>query len=150
MINLTERKIKYYKIAVIALSAVVFACSITQVAFTVIPSEGSGEVTALSACLFGWMAALGSGFCWLANPLLCYSWIALFENQRRSEWTGVSAVLLALSFLCLKKVVAGQSGLPKEIVSYGTGYWLWLSSLVVNCIGIFTARIITNRAYQIR
>ena len=150
MINLSERKIKHYKIAVIAISALVLLSALTHTAFYIGTTEKPEEVASLYAYLFGWLVVLGSGISWLANPFLLYSWIALFTNQRRAEWYSILAILLALSFLMLKEVVANEAGLSRTIVSYGNGYWLWLSSLVINCIGIFLTRIAARKAYTYR
>lgn len=70
----------------------------------------------------------GATLTWLANPLLFISWKLHSKNYKLSLILSALATLLALSFLCFNKIIADEAGNYKEIISYGLGYWLWVSS----------------------
>lgn len=133
------------KTGTILLSLILLLSSFTQTAFY----TGSKEVESLFAFLFGLFIATDTGFSWLANPLLIYSWIFLYKNTKRSLYLSISAILFAFSFLLLSKVATNEGGTPSTISAYGTGYWLWLSSCIVNCIGIYIVRKVEAKVYEV-
>jgi hypothetical protein len=90
------------------------------------------------------MVFLGSGISWLANPFLFLSWLLLFKKTKYSQYCSILAVLFSSSFLMLRSVVTNEGEVPRGIVTYDTGYWLWLASCIANCIGIFILRTVAN------
>ena len=109
--------------------------SLTQNAyFTTGMNESVGSF-GLVAFLFGWMGLSGAGVSWLANPLLIISWILLFRNSKVSLILSGLALFFAFSFLGFKEVIVNEGGGKSEIIAYGNGYWLWLSSCGLNLMG---------------
>lgn len=146
MTNYKDNKTIYLKKGTILISLLLLLSSFTQSAFCV----GSKEIESLFAFLFGFFVVMETGISWLANPLLICSWLLIYKNTRHSQYLSILAVLLSLSFLLLTKVVTNEGGYPNTISSYGTGYWLWLSSCVVNCIGIYIIRKFEVKVYEIQ
>ena len=96
----------------------------------------------LMALLLG---VFGMNVSWLANPCLVMSLIHLRrENVKKAFIFSLLSVVFGLSFLFYDEIIANEGGTKVEITGYGLGYWLWLSSLIVNCIGIG----ITKQAMQ--
>ena len=85
----------------------------------------------------------GAALTWLANPLLIFSWFALKSNPKLSFISSIGATLLASSFLLFDKIIDNEAGHYNEIVSYGTGYWLWLFSCATITIGSYINNKIT-------
>ncbi len=146
MTNFIANKTIYLKKGTILISLILLLSSFTQNAFYV----GSKGVHSLFAFLFGFFVVMGTGISWLANPLLISSWLLVYKNTRYSQYLSIFAVLLSLSFLLLTKVVTNEGGYPNTISSYGAGYWLWFSSCIVNCIGIFIIRKLEEKVYEIQ
>jgi len=150
MINLTEEKNKKIDFKVktftVVTSAILFMCSLTQIAFHIKDSDHIGQYS-IGCLLFGWLAIPGPGILWLANPLLLFSWIALFKNIKKAFVYSTAAFALAICFIFFRKIklynVMGES----DILSLGLGYWLWVSSCFTNLIGISALylRFINNR-----
>jgi len=89
------------------------------------------------AFLFGGFAVLSSGaaISWLANPLLIVSWILIYKKKKAAWMTALPALMLCLSFLMFHSVIKDEAGNFSSIASIGTGYWLWLISVLVTLCG---------------
>ncbi|PZP52549.1 MAG: hypothetical protein DI598_00500 [Pseudopedobacter saltans] len=70
------------------------------------------------------------GLVWMANPLLLLSWI--FNKKKIALIFGILAIIAALSFLFIKRMIADEAGHYSSIDQHYLGYWLWLSSIVLN------------------
>jgi len=123
------------RLGVLILSVLLFIVSLLLPAF--------GKLNGLSAWVFGpfglFYGASPTNFTWLANPLLFCSWIALAIGS--SRWTlilGVTALIVGLSFMVLAPrfgLVTDESGVPRFVIGYRSGYWLWLLSMGLVCFG---------------
>lgn len=82
-----------------------------------------------------WPADLGATLTWLANPLLCCSWITLKDQPKWSARLSLLATALSLSFLLFDQVIADEAGHYRQITGYGPGYWLWVSGCLVMLAG---------------
>lgn len=87
----------------------------------------------------------GAALTWLANPLLITSWIVVNRNRRLSFLTSTLAFVLSLSFLFFEEVISDEAGHYSKIISYESGYWLWLSSTVVMAMGNMLMTIIERK-----
>lgn len=134
-----ERKIHLTLITSIPLTFLLFIMSLFLNAYYINDGENSVGSLGIIALLLG---LFGMNISWLANPCLIMSLIHLKrENLRKAFIFSLVSVLLGLSFLLYDKIIANEGGGKTEITSYGLGYWFWLSSLIINFIGIS----ITNR-----
>jgi len=126
-------------------SIVLFLSSLTQNTYFIEDEKASVGSFGLVALLLGWMAIAGPGIAWLANPLLLAS-IALNILKKRivALISVLGALAFALSFMTFKTIIANEGGSTEEITGYDTGYWLWISSISVNLLGIILSFIKTS------
>jgi hypothetical protein len=96
-----------------------------------------------SVLLIGWFEVLLArdvgpfvALAWLANPLFVAAVVTLSLGKYRPAmlWS-LSALLLGVLFHFGTKVVANEGGVANAIIGYGSGYWLWVTSFAVLCIG---------------
>lgn len=147
----------YLRVSIVALVAIVFAVSLPMDAFSykyidVETPEG------LLLLLMGGVAFIGGGLfetlIWTANPIALIAIICFLREsssvvkidpvlktplpkpKMRSHWLSVLAAVIAWSFSLWNEVLAAESGSMGEIVSFGSGYWLWVSSFTMLAIGI--------------
>lgn len=94
-----------------------------------------------AAFVFGFLGffAGGAALCWIANPLVILSWLTI-KNNRVSLIFSIAAVIMAAAFLLFPDIIANEAGHHHKIVSYETGYWLWLSSMLTTCLGNLVIR----------
>lgn len=137
MKNMANKKSLLLKILVVFISLVLLILSLTQNAFYVTDMKESVGSFGLIAFLLGWLDIFEAGISWLANPLLIISWIVLiFGRSKFSLIISLLAVIFSLSFLFFKDIILNEGTLDHgEIIAYGNGYWLWLSSCVINFLG---------------
>lgn len=123
------------KKVVFVTSLLLFLVSLTQQCYCTTADCGDS----IMAFLLGWAALLsgGAGIAWLANPLLIASWILLRKNLKATMFLSVGAVLFSLSFLLFDSVIANEAGHKQIIISYKTGFWLWVSSSMIMLVGTF-------------
>lgn len=144
MNKITERKIFLTLSISISLSCLLFLSSLTQNAYYINSEQKS--VASYFALLLGIFALKGAGIAWLANPCLCMSFIHLKRtNLKKAKIFSVISVLFGLSFMLFDKVIANEAGGKAEITAYDLGYWLWLSSLIINLIGILVTDIFVKK-----
>jgi hypothetical protein len=98
------------------------------------------------ALLFGVAGVFlgGAALTWLANPLLVIAWFTAKNKPQISLVCSFSAVLISLSFLLFKSVIINEAGTYGKIMNYQAGYWLWLASSVVLCLGQISLRLESN------
>lgn len=142
----SKKSLLRIKILFMSASLLLLLFSLTGHAYYV---EGTGDSVGsfgLVAFLLGWVNMLEAGIAWLANPILLLSWILLFNRRIKASLVlGIVALLFSLSFLLFDEVVANEGGGKREIVGYGRGYWLWVSSCVVNLLGSLVVNIKMKR-----
>jgi hypothetical protein len=119
------------------LSIGLFLVAITQPTYC---TDGVGCSTSFAGLAILISGAVGffacaSGFTWLANPILFYSWYKRNTNHQASLVASILSTVLACSFLFFKKVIVNEGGEENDITVYQLGYWLWLASSVSMLIG---------------
>ncbi|MBJ2123963.1 hypothetical protein [Flavobacterium sp. IB48] len=131
---------KQIKFLTIAISLLLLFVSLTQDAIVV---NYSGEVrndSALGYFLIGAIAFLGGGLfeeiIWLANPLCLLAIIYFLKNNEKAVLLSLIASGLAISFAFWSEILGAESGAMAKIVSFGLGYYLWASSILVLTTGI--------------
>jgi hypothetical protein len=127
------KKGKQLKMLIFSISLLLLVISLTQVAYITNPKDSIASYS-ISAFLLGWLNIAGPGISWLANPLLILSWIFLFKRIKLSLIFSIVAVLFCSSFMLFDQILINEAGSHSEILSYGIGYWLWLSSCIFNFI----------------
>ena len=132
---------KKLKKAILLSSVILFLLSLTQKCYCTTSQCGDS----IMVFLLGWAAVLsGAGFSWIANPLLFAAWFTLGKNLKVSMFLSVFAALISLSFLLFDSVLDNEAGQQKQIVSYKSGYWLWIASSLCMLIGTFTLMLRHN------
>ncbi len=132
---MSNRNLRLFSIAL-------FAISLTQKCYCTTSTCGDSIIVVL----IGWLGLFSGGatLTWLANPFLVMSWILLEKNLKASMLFSVLAGLLSLAFLMFDGIVDTEAGHVREIVSYKSGYWLWLSSCWVMLVGTFWLQLKEN------
>jgi hypothetical protein len=72
---------------------------------------------------------------WLANPIYFTASILLLCHKKISVYFSISATLIALSFSTWKELLVSENGRQAEIASLNSGYFLWLSSMIILSAG---------------
>jgi hypothetical protein len=105
---------------------------------------------------FGLLASVTS-WTWLANPVLFSAWFGLAVADRISDarflafGAGLAALVVAASFLLQREVMMNEAGILNPIRAYGAGYWVWLSSMAVCCVGgLATAELSAQQEYGMK
>lgn len=126
----TKYKLKYGSIILLCLS-------LTQECYC----TSSGCSHSLMTFLLGWAGLFkgGASVTWLANVFLILSWILIEKRTKIAMFSSVVAFLLAFSFVLFDEVLTGESGHYHKIVSYKSGYWLWLGSSFLMLVLSFSA-----------
>lgn len=106
-------------------SIAIFIISLTQNCYCL---STKGCEPAFAAFLIGFFGLFKGVVSWFANPFLIYSWIHIKDNER-STFLSLFSLLLASIFMIYKKIDLD------EIVSYESGYWLWLLSITITFFG---------------
>ncbi|MYM39444.1 hypothetical protein [Duganella qianjiadongensis] len=95
--------------------------------------------------VFGWLGITTGTYTWLANPILFYAWISMFQSRYRSSaLAAIIALLLMISFFFQSTVVSSEAPTYSKIVGYGAGYWLWIGSAVIQIVGCVTILVFRN------
>lgn len=91
---------------------------------------------ALGLLILGWTGIMYGIFTWLANPALFAAWILGFRKKSKSCFLA-SAIALAFvtTFLLRETIVSSEAPTYSPIISYGTGFWLWVASGSVQTVG---------------
>lgn len=86
--------------------------------------------------IFGWMGVTAGTFTWLANPALFFAWISMLRSKYRAALlAAIIALSLMISFLLQSTVVSSEAPTYSRIIGYGTGFWLWVGSAVIQIVG---------------
>ncbi|MBL0072975.1 MAG: hypothetical protein IPP34_14715 [Bacteroidetes bacterium] len=120
---------------ILIVSIILFVLSLTQECYC----TTSNCSDSIMVFLLGWAAifSTGAGLCWFANPLLFISWIFLKKKLKLSMFLSITSFLLSFLFLIFDSIVDNENGGSHQIISYKSGYWLWLASGAVMVIGTF-------------
>jgi hypothetical protein len=128
------------KTLTITISLALYIYSFTFEAFSY-NYQGMKNMSALEAFLMGSIAVLGGGthewLIWLANPLCFIAILCLIFDKKNALYFASVSIILSLSFLSSNSILAAESGTRGEILSIKSGYYIWLSSIVILTIGIY-------------
>ncbi|MBS1524320.1 MAG: hypothetical protein JST19_01650 [Bacteroidetes bacterium] len=121
---------------ILGISLSIFVFSLSQDTFC-IESGCRGQWDGAFIFLFGGLLSFASpaGLSWLANPFIIASWLTIKKNNKASLVLSLLALLFSISFLFFKKVADDESGDLRQITTYQSGYWLWLSSIAIMAVG---------------
>ncbi len=134
------------KIVTIFFSAFLLLLSLNKNAYYINEMQDSVGSFGLIAFLLGWINLFGAGICWLANPFLIFSWIFQISGSiKKSFLLGALAMSFSILFLAFKNITINEAGQYSTITSYGTGYWLWLSSCGINFTGTLINYILIRK-----
>ncbi|MGJ4953958.1 hypothetical protein [Bradyrhizobium sp. HKCCYLS20291] len=92
-----------------------------------------------SVLVFGFWPLSLANLTWTANPILIVAWtfgLAKIDAILTAVLSA-SALMIGASFLLANSVITNEAGIPNSITGYGTGYWLWLASMMTTCIWAF-------------
>lgn len=81
---------------------------------------------------FGFFVDPSASFSWLANPFHMASLIGVIKKKENNLLFILS---LAISFLGVKSIVVDAGGRDRLIISYGLGYWMWVSAPFIMMVG---------------
>jgi hypothetical protein len=103
----------------------------------------------LTPLVCGWyaLALVGSGICWMANPILMFAWILIFKQKRLAWLFALLSFLAAASFLGFDTVLVNEAGTHEPIEMFGPGYWLWLASCFAATVGALVLRFSPDKKY---
>ncbi|MNK78817.1 hypothetical protein D3C87_984650 [compost metagenome] len=117
------------------LSVGLFVFSLTRPALIIETGNGLKSDESFLYFIIGSIAILGGGtsefLVWLANPLYFISLFLLIKNRKGSIYFIIIANFLAISFLRWKEILISESGSTGKIISFSSGYYLWVASIVV-------------------
>jgi hypothetical protein len=141
----TIKTYENYRKYIFILGVGLLSFSLFQIAYIKDTSPDNNTEYGLGVFLFGWINVFGAGVSWLANPLLILSWKLLFKNIKYAMILSFSALVFALSFLTFDEILANEGGGHCGILSYGTGYWLWIASCLSSFTGTAILYMFSNR-----
>ena len=128
------------KTLTITISLAIYIYSFTFDAFSY-NYQGMNNMSSLEAFLMGSIAVLGGGtyewLIWLANPLCFIAILCLMFDKKIALHFASVSIILSLSFLSSNTILAAESGTRGEILAIKSGYYIWLSSIVILTIGLY-------------
>jgi hypothetical protein len=127
-------------------SVIVVATSLTQNAYYIAGENPKAWSPAFYLLLLGPIGLFAGIFEWLANPVLLAAWVFSFAGKNKiALLLGIGASALVLAFLFRHTIIANEAGHYAQIIGYGPGYWLWLTSallvIVSGATGLVRAKI---------
>ena len=128
------------------ITVVIFIISLTQKTYFVEGIDESDGMNGFLALILGWYYMFDLRVIpWLANPLLLLSIIFVStEKIKKAKLVGMTAFVFSLSFLLFDKILVDEGGFEKKIIGYGSGYWLWVFSMLFNIVGIFISEYLNS------
>lgn len=124
-----QRKIRKIENNMLILSILCFVLSLPMGAYY---TENGSSALGFMLLIVGWFGAFlgGSGICWLANPLLLFSWM-FYKTKSSLIFSGLASYFVIL-FYTFDEVLLNEAGHYGKVVGYKMGYWLWsFSPLIV-------------------
>lgn len=86
-----------------------------------------------------------SGVSWLLNPLMIISYIIPLKNINLKLLLSILSLIFGLSFLLFDEIIKDEAGNYGKITGYEKGYWIWISSAIINLIGILIIKSNYNK-----
>ena len=113
-------------------SIIVFAASLTQNSYYIAGENPKAWSPAFYSLLLGPIGLFDGIFEWLANPVLAAAWVFSLAGKNKSALLlGSLASALMLAFLFRQTIIASEAPTYAKIIGYGAGYWLWVTSGVL-------------------
>ncbi len=137
-----------FRLTLLIVSIVIFCISLTNDGFYIDrPSNPRAWAPGWAELMLGWILVPGGIIAWLANPLLFFGWMLLANKLLAPASTIVTAlaICIALSFLLHKEIITSEAGNVSAVTGYGSGYYLWIGSMVVAML----AGLLSSIAYSI-
>lgn len=127
---------KYFSSSLYGISVLCFCAALYFPSFSTDTSSSDG-LALLITVGFGFFVDPGSSFSWLANPLYIASLIGVINKKENNLLFMLSLVsfVLAISFLGVKSIIVDAGGRDRLIISYGLGYWMWVSAPFIMIVG---------------
>jgi hypothetical protein len=126
-------------------SVCLFVASLFNDGYYIEASNPRAWAPAWGLLLIGWLGLAYGTFAWLGNPALLAAWILFFTKKPTlSLLAALVALAFMVSFLFQQTIVSSEAPTYSHIVGYGTGYWLWLTSAVLQVIGSAVATLQTK------
>lgn len=122
----------------VGLSVISFLLSLKEIGFYTTSLKGPyQEAQGATLLQWGWVGLLDGIVAWIANPLILLAWITIWSDQHRGKAQVLSllAMLLAISFAFHTHIMTDDAGSRYPITRYGSGYWLWMGSMIIMVIG---------------
>ncbi|MFC7773087.1 hypothetical protein [Flavobacterium sp. GCM10027622] len=123
---------------IIGLSLLLFSISLTQTCI-VIDFKEIVAIPSFNYFLMGSTAILGGAvlewIIWFANPLCLLTILLLVFNNKLAITTSLTALFLASSFRFWKEILGAESGSMAKIISFESGYYLWVISIALLTAG---------------
>lgn len=140
---------KLLKNKLIIISLLIYILSLFCNAFKVIQTKEIRDYSSFELLLVGGISFLGGGilecFIWSANIWFFLAISCLFFRRFiASIIIGIIALLISGSFMFWKTVLVSESGREANIYSLETGYFLWLTSILLLIFSSIYLRIKNN------
>ena len=124
----------------IVLSLMILIISFTQPAFYIDWKENPAAwADSWLLFFFGWTFPLGGAIIpfliWCANPIYILSIILTLKGKSMGFYLSLLATVIAFSFSQLDTIITSESGRESPITSLELGYKLWLTSIIILCLG---------------
>jgi hypothetical protein len=127
---------KFGRPTILIASIALFLVCLTQDGFYIEGSNPRAWASAFYLFLLGWLGLLAGTIAWLANPLLIAAWVLFWLRRDRIALAlGVAALVCALSFLGVGKLLVSEAPTFAAVTGFGLGYWLWVASIMVIAVG---------------
>lgn len=127
---------KYFSSSLYGISALCFCAALYFPSFSTDTGSSDGLALLITGG-FGFFVDPGASFSWLANPFYIASLIGVINKKENNLLFILSLVsfVLAISFLGLKSIIVDAGGRDRLIISYGLGYWMWVSAPFIMMVG---------------
>lgn len=127
---------KCFSSSLYGISALCFCAALYFPSFSTDTGSSDGLALLITGG-FGFFVALGASFSWLANPFYIASLIGVINKKENNLLFILPLVsfVLAISFLGLKSIILDAGGRDRLIISYGLGYWMWVSAPFIMMVG---------------
>lgn len=136
---------RYFARFSLAASVCLFVASLFNDGYYIEGLNARAWAPAWGLLLIGWMGLAYGTFTWLGNPALIAAWMLFFNKKPTlSLLAAFIALVFMVSFLFQQTVVSSEAPSYSRIVGYGTGYWLWLTSGVLQVVGSAVAALQTK------
>jgi hypothetical protein len=131
-------KPNFIKIILVLIVLSIFGVSLANDAIVVQKMDEKIVQPAINFFLIGSTAILGGGvlewIIWLSNPISLISIVLFLYNDKylkRALQLNCIALFLSGSFYFWKEILVSESGATGKIISFESGYFLWVSSVFI-------------------